>query len=37
MKLFLQGKDRYSAGQSGEQPLKDKVDQLRELFGIGEE
>ena len=37
MKLFLQGKDRYDAGQSGEQPLKDKVERLRELFGIGEE
>jgi predicted Zn-ribbon and HTH transcriptional regulator len=37
MELFLQGKDRYDAGQYGEIALKDKVERLRELFGIGEE
>ena len=37
MELFLQGKDRYDAGQRGEIALKDKVERLRELFGIGEE
>jgi hypothetical protein len=36
MVLFLQGKDRYDAGQYGEIALKDKVERLRELFGVGE-
>ena len=36
MELFLQGKDRYDAGMSGEIPLKDRVDRLRELFGVKE-
>ena len=34
MALFLQGKDRYSLGQQGDKALKDKVDRLRELFGV---
>jgi len=34
MALFLQGRDRYPLEQGREQALKDKVDRLRELFGI---
>ena len=36
MALFLQGKDRYLAGQGREEALKDKVERLRELFGVAE-
>jgi len=42
MALFLQGADRFDKGRfmrwSGghEQPLKDKVERLRELFGVNE-
>jgi rRNA maturation protein Nop10 len=36
MEQFLQGSDRYDAGQIGERPLKDKVDRLRELFGVND-
>ena len=36
MVIFLHGKDRYEAGQGREQPLQDKVDRLRELFGVKE-
>jgi len=32
MALFLQGKDRYPAGQGREEALKDRVARLRELF-----
>ena len=35
--LFLQGKDRYSWGNDSESALKDKIDRLRELFGIEEQ
>ena len=37
MTLFLQGKDRYDAGQSGEASLKGEIERLRELFGVAEE
>ncbi|MCL2711000.1 MAG: twin-arginine translocation signal domain-containing protein [Planctomycetaceae bacterium] len=37
MALFLQGKDRYVEWHGEEKPLKDEVERLRELFGIGEE
>ena len=34
MALFLQGKDRWTDEQEGEYALKDKVERLRELFGV---
>jgi len=38
MALFLQGKDRGElSGQHTETPLKDKLDRLRELFGVKQE
>jgi len=42
MALFLQGADRFDKGAwigggGMEEPLKDKVERLQELFGIGEE
>ena len=36
MALFLQGKDRYAAGQGSEKALKDEVERLQELFGVAE-
>jgi ribosomal protein L29 len=36
MAHFLQGKDRADCGQIGEEPLKDKVARLKELFGVAE-
>ena len=35
--LFLRGENRYNAGQSGEVPLKNRIERLRELFGIKKE
>ena len=37
MVLFLQGKDRIVWGNDGETAIKDKIDRLRELFGIPEQ
>ena len=36
MALFLQGKDRWEGKQGDEYALKDKVDQLKKLFGVKE-
>ena len=36
MELFLQGKDRYGAWNDRESALKNRVDRLRELFGVKE-
>jgi predicted Zn-ribbon and HTH transcriptional regulator len=37
MALFLLGMDRYTASNDGETALKDKIDRLRELFGVAEQ
>ena len=37
MSFFLRGKNRYNAGRSGEVPLKNRIERLRELFGVVEE
>ena len=36
MSLFLQGKDRWQGERTEEYALKDKVDRLKELFGVKE-
>jgi uncharacterized membrane protein YbaN (DUF454 family) len=37
MALFLQGSDRYTEWLGSDKPLKDKVERLKELFGVAEE